>query len=118
MLTVGNIIIYKTWHWQRVYAKVVEVNKQNVLVQTGSGNYVMLLNDEDSFKVIRHKEEHPILEISEVIKGLTLGTLNDKDGANIVTYCAQSTCGDKEYEFIRDLLYKRYEEFFKDAVFD
>lgn len=118
MLMVGNIIIYKTWHWQRVYAKVVEVNERNVLVQTGSGDYVTLINDEDSFKVVRHKEEHPILSISEIIDGLTLGTLKDQDGAYIVRYCVQSKYGEKEYEIIRDVLYKKYEEFFKDAVFD
>ena len=118
MLTVGNIIIYKTWHWQLVYAKVVDVNEQNICVQTGSGNYVMIPNNKDSFKVVRHKEDHPILTISEVVKGLTLGALDDQDGANIVQYCVQSKCGEKEYEFIHDMLYKKYEEFFNDAVFD
>ena len=118
MLTVGNIIIYKTWHWQWVYAKVVDVNEQNVYVQTGSGDYVVLLNDEDTFKVVHHKEDSPTLKIFEIIEGLTLGTLKDHDGAYIVRYCAQSKCGEKEYDFIRDLLYKKYEEFFKDAVFN
>lgn len=95
------------------------MNEQNVLVQTGYGDYVTLLNDdEDKFKVVSCKEEDPILEISEIVKGLALGTLTDQDGANIVTYCVQSKCGEKEYEFIRGFLYKKYEEFFKDAVFD